>query len=396
MLKISDKVNGIAASATVVMSELAAELKQQGRDVVSLSIGEPGFFSPDCVKEAAKKAIDNNITKYPPIDGIPELKEAIIKRYKRDYGLSFNKNQICVTSGTKQSIHNIFTCIFDDGDEAIYFAPYWVCYPEQLKLAGAKSVIVKTHAENNFQLDIKEIEKAITSKTKAIILNSPNNPTGVLYTNETLASFAELIRKYPDIWIISDEIYDQTLFDDVAISLLQIAPDLSSRFIIASGMSKGYAMAGWRVGYVIAPEILKNAIAKLQSQTTGGACSISQMASIEALALDNKYLERYTSAYKERVMYVYEYLDNMEGVEVVRPSGTFYLFPKIEKLLQKTKFKNDIEFCLALLKDQALAITPGSYFGLESYIRISCADDLNILAEAMTRLSTFIEREITR
>ncbi|AJI52826.1 pyridoxal phosphate-dependent aminotransferase [Francisella philomiragia] len=396
MLKISNKVNSIEVSATVIMSELAVELRQQGRDVISLSIGEPGFFSPDCVKEAAKRAIDNNITKYPPIDGISELKEAIVKRYKRDYGLSFNKNQICVTSGTKQSIHNIFTCIFDDGDEAICFAPYWVCYPEQLKLTGAKSVIVKTHAENNFQLDIEEIEKAITSKTRAIILNSPNNPTGVLYTNETLASFAELIRKYPDIWIISDEIYDQTLFDDVAISLLQIAPDLSSRFIIASGMSKGYAMAGWRVGYVIAPEILKNAITKLQSQTTGGACSISQMASVEALALDNKYLERYTSAYKERVMYVYEYLDNMEGVEVVRPSGTFYLFPKIEKLLQKTKFKNDIEFCLALLKDQALAITPGSYFGLESYIRISCADDLNILAEAMTRLSTFIKREIIK
>ncbi|MBK2095611.1 pyridoxal phosphate-dependent aminotransferase [Francisella philomiragia] len=396
MLKISNKVKSIEVSATVVMSELAAELKQQGRDVISLSIGEPGFFSPDCVKQAAKRAIDNNITKYPPIDGISELKEAIVKRYKRDYGLSFNKNQICVTSGTKQSIHNIFTCIFDDGDEAIYFAPYWVCYPEQLKLAGAKSVIVKTHAENNFQLDIKKIEKAITSKTKAIILNSPNNPTGVVYSEETLAYFARLIRKYPNIWIISDEIYDQTLFDDVAISLLQIAPDLSSRFIIASGMSKGYAMAGWRVGYVIAPEILKNAIAKLQSQTTGGACSISQMASIEALALDNKYLERYTSAYKERVMYVYEYLDNMEGVEVVRSSGTFYLFPKIEKLLQKTKFKNDIEFCLALLKDQALAITPGSFFGLESYIRISCADDLNILAEAMTRLSTFIESAIDR
>ncbi|AJI46537.1 pyridoxal phosphate-dependent aminotransferase [Francisella philomiragia] len=396
MLKISNKVNSIEVSATVVMSELAAELKQQGRDVISLSIGEPGFFSPDCVKQAAKRAIDNNITKYPPIDGISELKEAIVKRYKRDYGLSFNKNQICVTSGTKQSIYNIFTCIFDDGDEAIYFAPYWVCYPEQLKLAGAKSVVVKTYAENNFQLDIKEIEKAITSKTKAIILNSPNNPTGVLYTKQTLASFAGLIRNYPDIWIISDEIYDQTLFDDVAISLLQIAPDLSSKFIIASGMSKGYAMAGWRVGYVIAPEILKNAIAKLQSQTTGGACSISQMASIEALALDNKYLERYTSAYKERVMYVYEYLDSMEGVEVVRPSGTFYLFPKIQKLLQKTKFKTDIEFCLALLKDQALAITPGSYFGLESYIRISCADDLNILAEAMTRLSIFIESAINR
>ncbi|APC96596.1 pyridoxal phosphate-dependent aminotransferase [Francisella frigiditurris] len=390
MLKISGKVSSIAASATVVMSELAAELKQQGRDVISLSIGEPGFFSPDCVKEAAKKAIDNNITKYPPIDGIPELKEAIVKRYKRDYGLNFDKNQICVTSGTKQSIHNIFTCIFDDMDEAIYFAPYWVCYPEQLKLAGAKSVVVKTHAENNFQLDIEEIEKAITSKTKAIILNSPNNPTGVLYTKETLASFAELIRKYPNIWIISDEIYDQTLFDDTAISLLQIAPDLSNRFIIASGMSKGYAMAGWRVGYVIAPEILKNAITKLQSQTTGGACSISQMASIEALALDNKYLERYTSAYKERVMYVYDYLNNIEGIEVVRPSGTFYLFPKIEKLLQKTSFKNDIEFCLALLKDQALAITPGSYFGLKNYIRISCADDLSVLKEAIKRLGQFI------
>ncbi|MBK2357359.1 pyridoxal phosphate-dependent aminotransferase [Francisella hispaniensis] len=396
MLKISDKVSGIATSATVVMSELAAELKQLGRDVVSLSIGEPGFFSPDCVKEAAKKAIDNNITKYPPIDGVPELKDAIIKRYKRDYGLSFNKNQICATSGTKQSIHNIFTCIFDDGDEAIYFAPYWVCYPEQLKLAGAKSVIVKTHAENNFQLDIREIEKAITSKTKAIILNSPNNPTGVLYTKQTLASFTEMIRKYPDIWIISDEIYDQTLFDDTAISLLQIAPDLSNRFIIASGMSKGYAMAGWRVGYVIAPETLKNAITKLQSQTTGGACSISQMASIAALALDNKYLERYTSIYKERVMYVYDYLNNIEGIEIVRPSGTFYLFPKIEKLLQKTSFKNDIEFCLALLRDQALAITPGSYFGLENYIRISCADDLDILVDAMRRFSLFIEKELIK
>ncbi|WP_395166752.1 pyridoxal phosphate-dependent aminotransferase [Francisella salimarina] len=396
MLKISNKVNSIEVSATVVMSELAAELKQKGRNVISLSIGEPGFFSPDCVKEAAKRAIDNNITKYPPIDGISELKEAIVKRYKRDYGLNFNKSQVCVTSGTKQSIHNIFTCIFDDGDEAIYFAPYWVCYPEQLKLAGAKSVIVKTHAENNFQLDIKEIEKAITSKTKAIIINSPNNPTGVVYSEETLAYFAQLIRKYPNIWIISDEIYDQTLFDSNAISLLQVAPDLSNRFIIASGVSKGYAMAGWRVGYVIAPEILKDAIAKLQSQTTGGACSISQIASIQALSLDNVYLKRYTSIYQERVMYVYNYLKSLEDFEIVKPLGTFYLFPKIEKLLQKTKFKDDIEFCLALLKDQALAITPGSYFGLKNCIRISCADDLNILAEAMTRLTTFIESVINR
>ncbi|WP_150464712.1 pyridoxal phosphate-dependent aminotransferase [Francisella sp. XLW-1] len=396
MLKISNKVNSIEVSATVVMSELAAELKQQGRNVISLSIGEPGFFSPDCVKEAAKRAIDNNITKYPPIDGISELKEAIVKRYKRDYGLNFNKSQVCVTSGTKQSIHNIFTCIFDDGDEAIYFAPYWGCYPEQLKLAGAKSVIVKTHAENNFQLDIKEIEKAITSKTKAIIINSPNNPTGVVYSEETLAYFAQLIRKYPNIWIISDEIYDQTLFDSNAISLLQVAPDLSNKFIIASGMSKGYAMAGWRVGYVIAPEILKDAIAKLQSQTTGGACSISQIASIQALSLDNEYLKRYTSIYQERVMYIYNSLKSLEDFEIVKPLGTFYLFPKIEKLLQKTKFRNDVEFCLALLKDQALAITPGSYFGLENYIRISCADDLNILAEAVTRLSKFIEREIIK
>lgn len=396
MLKISNKVNSIEVSATAVMSELAAELKQQGRNVISLSIGEPGFFSPDCVKDAAKRAIDNNITKYPPIDGISELKEAIVKRYKRDYGLNFNKSQVCVTSGTKQSIHNIFTCIFDDGDEAIYFAPYWVCYPEQLKLAGAKSVIVKTHAENNFQLDIKEIEKAITSKTKAIIINSPNNPTGVVYSEETLAYFAQLIRKYPNIWIISDEIYDQTLFDSNAISLLQVAPDLSNRFIIASGMSKGYAMAGWRVGYVIAPEILKGAIAKLQSQTTGGACSISQIASIQALSLDNEYLKRYTFIYQERVMYVYNYLKSLEDFEIVKPLGTFYLFPKIEKLLQKTKFEDDIEFCLALLKDQALAITPGSYFGLKNCIRISCADDLNILAEAMTRLATFIESAINR
>ncbi|WP_150465812.1 pyridoxal phosphate-dependent aminotransferase [Francisella sp. SYW-2] len=396
MLKISNKVNSIEVSATAVMSELAAELKQQGRNVISLSIGEPGFFSPDCVKEAAKRAIDNNITKYPPIDGISELKEAIVKRYKRDYGLNFNKSQVCVTSGTKQSIHNIFTCIFDDGDEAIYFAPYWVCYPEQLKLAGAKSVIVKTHAEKNFQLDIKEIEKAITSKTKAIIINSPNNPTGVVYSEETLAYFAQLIRKYPNIWIISDEIYDQTLFDSNAISLLQVAPDLSNRFIIASGVSKGYAMAGWRVGYAIAPEILKDAIAKLQSQTTGGACSISQIASIQALSLDNEYLKRYTSIYHERVMYVYNYLKSLEDFEIVKPLGTFYLFPKIEKLLQKSKFKDDIEFCLALLEDQALAITPGSYFGLKNCIRISCADDLNILAEAMTRLATFIESAISR
>ncbi|WP_432773157.1 pyridoxal phosphate-dependent aminotransferase [Francisella salimarina] len=396
MLKISNKVNSIEVSATVVMSELAAELKQKGRNVISLSIGEPGFFSPDCVKEAAKRAIDNNITKYPPIDGISELKEAIVKRYKRDYGLNFNKSQVCVTSGTKQSIHNIFTCIFDDGDEAIYFAPYWVCYPEQLKLAGAKSVIVKTHAENNFQLDIKEIEKAITSKTKAIIINSPNNPTGVVYSEETLAYFAQLIRKYPNIWIISDEIYDQTLFDSNAISLLQVAPDLSNRFIIASGVSKGYAMAGWRVGYVIAPEILKDAIAKLQSQTTGGACSISQIASIQALSLDNVYLKRYTSIYQERVMYVYNYLKSLEDFEIVKPLGTFYLFPKIEKLLQKTKFKDDIEFCLALLKDQALAITPGSYFGLKNCIRISCADDLNTLEGAMRRLSIFTEKEMIK
>lgn len=392
MASLNKKIQNVAPSATNAMAALAKQIKDDGNDVVSLAVGEPGFSTPDVVKEAGIEAINSNITKYTNVDGLKELREAIVTRYKREYGVNFAADQVCVTSGAKHSLHNIFNCILEEGDEAIFFAPYWVSYPAMVSLTGAKPVVVETKFENGFEIDIADLEKHITNKTKAIIINNPNNPTGLIYSKKCIEDLANLLRKYPNIWIIGDDIYDQLFFDHKIILLTEVAPDLADRYVIASGVSKNFAMTGWRVGFTIAPKLLNNAMKKFQSQSVTCACSISQYAAITAMNMPAQDLLYFAESYQEKAEFVTSCLRSMPYIDVKSAHGTFYLFPDLRKLIENTGFESDTEFCSALLKEEFVAMMPGVAFGSSGFARISCANEMVELEKAMDRLAKFINR----
>ncbi|MGQ4005485.1 pyridoxal phosphate-dependent aminotransferase [Francisellaceae bacterium CB300] len=392
MASLNTKIQNIAPSATNAMAALAKQIKDEGNDVVSLAIGEPGFSTPDIVKQAGIEAINTNVTKYTNVDGLKELREAIVSRYKREYGADFKADQVCVTSGAKHSLHNIFNCILEEGDEAIFFAPYWVSYPAMISLTGAKPVVVETKFENNFEIDVADLEKHITAKTKAIVINNPNNPTGLIYSKKCIEDLADLLRKYPNIWIIGDDIYDQLFFDNKITLLTEVAPDLADRYVIASGVSKNFAMTGWRVGFTIAPKLLNDAMKKFQSQSATCACSISQFAAITAMNMPAEDLQYFADSYQEKTEFVTNRLTAMPYIDVKNAHGTFYLFPDLRELIKQTNFTNDTELCSALLKEEFVAMMPGIAFGSSGFARISCANEMSELEKAMDRLSVFINR----
>ncbi|AXA33740.1 pyridoxal phosphate-dependent aminotransferase [Francisella adeliensis] len=392
MASLNKKIQNVAPSATNAMAALAKQIKDDGNDVVSLAVGEPGFSTPDVVKEAGIEAINSNITKYTNVDGLKELREAIVTRYKREYGVNFAADQVCVTSGAKHSLHNIFNCILEEGDEAIFFTPYWVSYPAMVSLTGAKPVVVETKFENGFEIDIADLEKHITNKTKAIIINNPNNPTGLIYSKKCIEDLANLLRKYPNIWIIGDDIYDQLFFDHKITLLTEVAPDLADRYVVASGVSKNFAMTGWRVGFTIAPKLLNNAMKKFQSQSVTCACSISQYAAITAMNMPAQDLLYFAESYQEKAEFVTSCLRSMPYIDVKSAHGTFYLFPDLRKLIENTGFESDTEFCSALLKEEFVAMMPGVAFGSSGFARISCANEMVELEKAMDRLAKFINR----
>ena len=390
MISLNKKIQSVASSPTTAMSQLAKDMKADGFDVISLAIGEPGFNTPEVIKQAGIDAINQNITKYTNVDGLPELREAIVTRYKQQYNQQFSADQVCVTSGAKHSLHNIFSCILQEGDEAVILAPFWVSYPAMISLTGAKPVIVETKFENNFDIDMVELEKHLNENTKAIVLNNPNNPTGLIYSEECLKQFAELMRKYPNIWIIGDDIYDELFFTNRMKLITEIAPDLADRYVIASGMSKNFAMTGWRVGFTIAPKLLNDAMKKFQSQSATCACSISQFAAITALRLSENDLQPFIDSYREKTTFVANAIKDMPYVDVKNAEGTFYLFPDIRDLIKNTKFATDAELCNAFLKEEYVAMMPGVAFGLAGFARISCANDMSELEDAMTRLKRFV------
>jgi aspartate aminotransferase len=392
MAGLNTRIQNVSTSPTNAMATLAKQIKDDGNDVVSLAIGEPGFNTPDIVKQAGIDAINLNITKYTNVDGIKELREAIVARYKREYSADFKADQVCVTSGAKHSLHNIFNCILEEGDEAIFFAPYWVSYPDMISLTGAKPIAIQTKFEDNFEIDVVELEKHITDKTKAVIINSPNNPTGLIYSKKCIQDLAGLLRKYPNIWIIGDDIYDQLFFKDKITLITDVAPDLADRYVIASGVSKNFAMTGWRVGFTIAPKLLNDAMKKFQSQSATCACSISQFAAITAMNMPASDLQYFADSYQEKEVFVSGALKDMPYIDVKRADGTFYLFPDLRKLIEHTKFANDVEFCNALLEEEFVAMMPGIAFGSSGFARISCANEMPELKKAMDRLSKFINR----
>lgn len=395
---LSDRLLSMTESATLEMTRKSRELKDKGFDVITLSIGEPDFNTPEPVKEAAKKAIDENYTHYPPVPGFPALRKAVAQKLKRDNGLDFNESQVVISNGAKQSIANVLLCILNEGDEVIVPAPYWVSYPSMIQMAGGKTVVIKAGIETDFKVSPRQIENAITDRTKAFLFNSPNNPTGSVYNKEELEAIARVFEKHPDILIIADEIYEYNLFEGEHISLASFER-IKNQVAIINGVSKGYAMTGWRIGYVAAPQIIANACNTVQGQYTSGAGSISQMAALEAIKTDpaqSPDIKMMVNAFKERRDLVIELLNDIPGMITNKPSGAFYVFPDIRYYYGKSDgsvtIRNSTDLCLYLLDKALVALVPGEAFGSPECIRISYATSKEQIAEAVKRLKPALEK----
>jgi len=387
----------MTVSATLEMTSRSRELKDKGYDVIALSIGEPDFNTPEPIKAAAKEAIDNNITHYPPVPGFPEVREAIAQKLKRDNGVGFKASQVVISNGAKQSIANVFLCILNEGDEVIVPAPYWVSYPSMIKMAGGKTVVVEAGIETDFKVLPGQIEEAITERTKAFLFNSPNNPTGTVYTKEEMEAIARVFEKYPDILIISDEIYEYNLFEGEHISLASF-DSIKNQVAIINGVSKGYAMTGWRIGYVAAPQVIADACNKVQGQYTSGAGSVSQMAALAAISTDPKQsadLKMMVAAFKERRDLLIGLLEDIPGFVTNKPNGAFYLFPDVSYYYGKsdgtTTISNSNDLCLYLLDKAHVALVPGEAFGSPQCIRISYATSKEQITEAMSRMAAILK-----
>ena len=382
----------MAASETLAMTQAARDLKAQGKDVISLSIGEPDFNTPESIKEAAKKAIDDNFSHYPPVPGYADLKEAVCKKFKRDNNLDFTPDQIIVSTGAKQSIYQVVQCLVNPGDEVVIPTPYWVSYREIVKVAGGECIYVKTAIENDFKVTAEQLEKAITPKTKLIMFSSPSNPTGMLYSKEELRKIADMLQKHPQVYVMADEIYEHINFVGKHESLAQF-PEIKERVITINGVAKGYAMTGWRIGFIAAPLFIAKACNKLQGQITSATCSIAQKATVRAMELDpatDKDIIYMREQFKERRDLVYKLLCEIPGLKVRLPQGAFYFFPEVSSYFGKSyceySIKNSTDLCMYLLHEANVATVMGSAFGDDTCIRLSYATSKETLIEAIRRI----------
>jgi aspartate aminotransferase len=386
---LSDRINNLSTSQTLAMAALARELKSQGKDIISLSLGEPDFNTPDFIKEAAKKAIDENYSTYSPVDGYMELKEAICRKFKRDNNLEYKPANIVVSTGAKQSLYNIAQVLLNDGDEVILPAPYWVSYAEIVKLSGGIPVEVPTSIENDFKITPQQLEAAITPKTKMIWYSSPCNPSGSVYSREEFTAIAEVLKKYPNIVIVADEIYEHINFSGTFCSIASI-PGMFERTITVNGVAKAFAMTGWRIGYIGANEEIAKACTKLQGQVTSGANSIAQRATITAVDADPSVLNEMVSAFKNRRDLVVKLIQDIPGMKINVPEGAFYVFPDVSsffgKTLNGTEIKNADDFAMYLLSQANVATVTGEAFGNPNCIRFSYATSEEILTEALKRI----------
>lgn len=387
-LTLAQRVQRIKPSATLAVSNRAQELQDEGKDIISLSVGEPDFDTPEHIKEAAIAAIRAGHTKYTAVDGIKPLKQAIIDKFAKENDLQYKLDQILVSCGAKHSIYNALAAIINPGDEVIIPAPYWVSYPDMVKLCDGTPVIVKADIEHQFKISPQQLKAAITENTRAFIINTPSNPTGVTYSESELKKLGEVILEHPGIVVISDDIYERNLWKNLPFkNIVNACPDLYDRSIIVNGVAKTYAMTGWRIGYVGGPAKIVSAMKKAQSQVTSNPCSISQYATLAALTGDQSCTEVMTRAYKERHDYLFGELQTMPGIKCHPADGTFYLFPSIEGLLNiKPDITNDIEFADFLLSKAGVAVVPGSAFGAPGYMRLSYTTSMDQLKEAVRRM----------
>jgi aspartate aminotransferase len=389
MNPLSDRINNLSTSQTLAMAALARELKAQGKDIISLSLGEPDFNTPDFVKEAAKKAIDENYSTYTPVEGYAELKEAICKKFKRDNDLDYKPSNIVVSTGAKQSLYNIAQVMLNEGDEVILPAPYWVSYYEIIKLSGGVPVEVPTSIETDFKITAAQLEKAITPKTKMIWYSSPCNPSGSVYSREELTALAKVLEKHPNIYVVSDEIYEHINFSGTFCSIASI-PGMLEKTITVNGVAKAFAMTGWRIGYIGAPEFIAKACTKIQGQVTSGANSIAQRATIAAVEADPKVLNYMVEAFHKRRDLVVGLIKEIPGLKINVPEGAFYVFPDVSaffgKTLKGTKIENATDFSMYLLSEANVATVTGDAFGNPNCIRFSYATSEELLIEALRRI----------
>ena len=389
MNPLSDRINNLSTSQTLAMAALARELKAQGKDIISLSLGEPDFNTPDFIKEAAKKAIDENYSTYSPVDGYMELKEAICRKFKRDNNLDYKPANIVVSTGAKQSLYNLAQCLLNDGDEVILPAPYWVSYSEIIKMSGGIPIEVPTSIENDFKMTPAQLEAAITPKTKMLWYSSPCNPSGSVFSREEFTALAKVLEKYPNIYIVADEIYEHINFSGTFCSMASVH-GMFDRTITVNGVAKAFAMTGWRIGYIGAPEFIAKACTKMQGQVTSGANSIAQRATITAVEADPKVLKYMVDAFHSRRDLVVGLIREIPGMKINVPEGAFYVFPDVSSFFGKTlrgiTIKNADDFSMYLLSEANVATVTGDAFGDPKCIRFSYATSEEQLIEAMRRI----------
>ena len=391
-MKLSKRISNTKTSATIAMSMKARELISQGKDVISLSAGEPDFDTPNHIKEAAIKSINAGNTKYTPVDGMLALKESIVRKFKNENNLEYEQNQILVSAGCKQSIYNLCQAVLDKGDEVLIPSPYWVSYPEIVKLSDATPVFIETNSENNFKVTGEMLLKNITNKTKMLLLNSPSNPSGFIYNESDLRNIGDVLKDYPNIIIASDDIYEHIIFNEKKfINILNVCPNLYDQTIILNGVSKAYAMTGWRIGYAAGNTEIIGAMKKIQSQSTSCTCSISQAAAAAALDQGNEEVSKMVKEYQERSEFLHFELNKIDGIQYKKPDGSFYAFVNVNDLIIKLKgINNDFDLAEYFLNKANVAVVPGTAFGSKNHIRISFATSMDNLKEAVNRINILL------
>ena len=393
---ISDSVKRIKPSPTIAVTQKARELKASGKDVIGLGAGEPDFDTPDNIKEAAIKAIKEGDTKYTAVDGTLALKEAIINKFKRENNLEYATDQITVGAGGKHVIYNLMMATLNKGDEVLIPAPYWVSYPDITLLAGATPIAVECPEDQDFKITAKDLESKITNNTKWLILNSPSNPTGSTYSEQEIKNLSQVLKRNPHVNILSDDIYEHITYGGFKFFTIAQIPELKNRVVTMNGVSKSYAMTGWRIGYAAGPKEIIKAMAKIQSQSTTNPSSISQAAAVEALNGNQDFIPIRAKAFEERRDFVVNSLNSIDGINCLKPDGAFYVFPSCKDLIGKKdingkKIENDSDFVQSLLENNGIAVVQGSAFGLEGYFRISYATSMENLEKALKKISNFCE-----
>jgi aspartate aminotransferase len=392
-VNLSKRVATLTPSKTLAITAKAQQLREEGNDVIGLGAGEPDFNTPEHILEAAKNAMDEGKTKYTPAGGVPALKESIIRKFQADQQLTYEKNEIIVCTGAKHALYTLFQAILDEGDEVIIPTPFWVSYPEQVKLAEGNPVFVEGLESNEFKITPAQLEKAITAKTKAVIINSPSNPTGMIYTREELAALGDVCLKH-NLLIVSDEIYEKLTYgEEKHVSIAELSPQLKEQTVIINGVSKSHAMTGWRIGYAAGNNKIIKAMTNLISHSTSNPTSVAQYAAIAAYDGSQQPLEEMNTAFEQRLNAVYDRVTKIEGFTCIKPQGAFYVFPKAINAAKMKGYDTVDEWVEALLEEEKVALVPGSGFGADDYVRLSYATSLDVLNEALDRIERFMSNE---